>query len=231
MAIVAGGAAAATAGARYAASKRINASEKLGEALLDTERLADAKRCGPAETESALAACAVYVINTAHRAAAGITGPPTLDPVGFERTVKSDHGGGSAIVTTTAHEPETRWQFEVTIPDVGRVSGSRRLTSSKFAGTKVRMSTPDTVAIHFDGGYSVRVESDLEFTSALLKMVGPVTQIYGTAHLSDNRDNVGHVKIEQSGEVTGTVTRRSDIVGRFEGSLSEGVTFKQYSPA
>lgn len=229
MAVFAGGAAAATAGARYVGSKRINASERLGQALLDTERLVESAKFSDAEPEAALAACTAYLVNVAHQSAAGISGPPALDPVGHERTVKSETSSASAIVTTTAHEPESRWQFEVTVPDLVRVTGSRRLTSSRFTGAKVKMSTPDTVSIRFDNGYAARIESDLEFTSNLLQVVGPRTQVSGAAHLSDNRNNVGRVQIDHGGEVTGTITRGTRIVGRFEGSLNEGVTFKQYT--
>lgn len=226
-AVVAGGAALATGAARYAGSKRINAAQKLGEALLDTVRLEEASQFAANESEAALAACAAYLVNTAHQAAAGISGPPALDPIGFERKVRSDRGGATVSIITTAHEPESRWQFEVELPGVARVTGSRRLSSSRFAAPKVHMRTPDTVAIRFDNGYSASIESDLEFASNLLQLVGPTTRVYGTASLSDNRGNVGRLRIEPSGEVTGTITRGSAIVGRFEGSLADGVTFHQ----
>lgn len=228
MAVVAGGAAAATAGARYAGSKRINAAERLGHALVDTQRLTEAAGYCEQETEAALAACSVYLINVAHQAAAGISGPPSLDAVGHERTVQSEDGKASAVVTTTSHEPEARWQFEVTVAGIVRVSGSRRLAASRFTGPRVKMSTPDTVTIRFDNGYSARIESDLEFASNLLQVVGPRTQVYGVAHLSDNRGNVGRLQVAQDGLVSGTITRGSNVVGRFDGSLSEGLTFKQY---
>lgn len=228
MAIFAGGAAAATAGARYVGSKRINAAERLGHALVDVERLREAAQCAPTEPEAALAACTVYLINVAHEAANGISGPPALDPVGFERRVTSQDGQATALVTTTAHEPEARWQFEMTVPGVGQVTGSRRLAASRFSGPRVRMSTPDTVSIRFETGYSAKVESDLEFSSNLLQVMGPRTQLAGTAHLSDNRGNVGRLEIAADGTISGTITRGSSVVGRFEGSIAEGLTFRQY---
>ena len=227
VAVVAGGAAVATAGARYASSRRINAAERLGEALLDTERLDEAASSATAEPEAALAACAAYLINTAQIAADGVSGPPGLDAVGFERKCRSKAGGATATVITTAHEPESRWQFEVEAPGVARVSGSRRLSSSRFAGPKVHMRTPDTVSIRFDSGYAANIESDLEFTTSLLQIVGRRTFVHGTASLSDNRGNVGRLRIGPDGDVTGTITRGMDIVGRFEGSLSDGMTFHQ----
>jgi hypothetical protein len=230
MAAIAGGAAVATAGARYAGSKRINAAQRLGEALLDTSRLDEASRYTAAESEAALAACAAYLINMAHQASAGITGPPAIDPIGFERKVKADSGAATATITTTAHEPEARWQFEVEAPGVGRISGSRRLKSSRFAGPKVHMSTPDTVSIRLDNGYVANVESDMEFSGNLLAvpLSGPKTHVFGSASLSDNRGNVGRMRIEANGEVSGTVTRGAEIVGRFEGTLADGLTFRQY---
>jgi len=231
-AVVAGGAAVATAGARYVGSKRINAAERLGQALLDTARLEEAARYAESESEAALASCAAYLINVAHQAASGISGPPTVDAIGYERRITSDRSDATATVITTAHEPEARWQFDVTLPGVARVSGSRRLVSSRFTGPKVHMRTPDTVSIRFDNGYFASIESDLEFSGNLLAAsLKPRTQIHGSASLSDNRSNVGRIRIEPSGEVTGTVTRGTEIIGRFEGSLEEGVTFRQYLAA
>src|SRR5436190_22059425 len=137
LAAVAGGAAVATAGARYVGSKRINAAEKLANALMDSRRLEEAAKYTEDESEASLAACAAYLINAAHQAANGITGPPAVDAIGYERKVKDEDTGAVARVITTAHEPEARWQFDVEIPKVGRVSGSRRLKSSRFAGPKV----------------------------------------------------------------------------------------------
>ena len=228
IAAVAGGAAVATAGARYAGSKRINAAERLGNALLDSKRLEEAAELTTNESEAALAACAAYLINVAHQSAAGITGPPAVDAIGFERKVTSDKSNAAATVITTAHDPESRWQFDVDVPGVARVSGSRRLISSKFTGPKVHMRTPDTVSIRFDNGYFASIESDLEFSGHLFQMSGPRTQIYGSASLSDNRGNVGRMRIEPNGMVSGTVTRGNEIIGRFEGSLLEGLTFQQY---
>jgi hypothetical protein len=225
---VAGGAAVATAGARYVGSKRINAAERLGQALLDASRLEEASRLTDGETEAALAACAAYLINVAHQAAAGITGPPAVDAIGYERKVTDDRSNAVATVITTAHDPEARWQFEVDLPGIARVTGSRRLRSSRFAGTKVHMATPDTVSIRFDNGYFANIESDLEFNGHLLPIKGSRTQIFGSASLSDNRGNVGRMRIEPNGTVSGTVTRGTEIIGRFEGSLADGLTFQQY---
>ena len=228
-AAIAGGAALATAGTRYAASKRINAAEKLGEALLDTSRLDEAARYSANESEAALAGCAAYLINVAYQAASGISGPPAIDPIGFERKVAPNkNGNGTASVITTAHEPEARWQFEVEAPGVARISGSRRLKSSRFSGPKVHMTTPDTVSIRFDNGYVANIESDLEFSANLLALpLNAKTAVFGSASLSDNRGNVGRMRIEPNGEVSGTITRGADVVGRFEGSLTEGMTFRQ----
>ena len=228
-AAIAGGAAVATAGARYYGSKRINAAEKLGAALVDSAHLEEAAKYGAEESEAALAACAAYLINLAHQSASGITGPPAIDSVGFERKIVNDRNNATASIITTAHDPEARWQFDVDIPGTARVSGSRRLKSSRFAGTKVHMQTPDTVSIRFDNGYVANLESDLEFDGSLLPTSGGRTRVYGEAMLSDNRRNVGRMKIEHNGMISGTITRGSDVIGRFEGSLGEGITFRQYA--
>jgi hypothetical protein len=228
VAAVGAGAAAVTAGARYFGSKRHNAAEKLAAALLEVARLEDAARLSATETEAALAACAAYLINASHEAASGITGPPTIDPVGTERKLTSDRYDARATVITTTHEPESRWQFEVEYPSIARVSGSRRLKSSKFTGPKVSMQTPDTLSIRFENGYLVNIESDMEFSTNVLNPTSR-TKITGNAWLSDNRGNVSRLKIDNNGEVSGTITRGTEIVGRFEGSLHEGLTFRQYS--
>lgn len=227
---LAGGAALLNASARYASSKRMDASQKLADALLQIDRLKEASEIPDNETEAALAACSAYLINVAHQAAHGIAGPPSFDSIGVEKTAKSADGITTATVITTALEPETRWQFELEATGIGRVSGSRRLTSARFTGHKVSMRTPDTVSIRLENGYFASIESDLEFSGNLLAapLVGNATAVFGSASLSDNRGNVGLLKIAPDGSISGTVTRGSDIVGRFEGSLRTGMEFVQY---
>jgi hypothetical protein len=227
-AVLAGGAAVASAGVRYASGRRTNASQRLAEALLDTARLEEALKYSEAEPEAALAACAAYLLNTTYLAADGITAIPTADPVGFQRTATSPRGRATVRVTTTAHEPEMRWQFELEILGVGRVTGSRRLLSSRFTGLHNRMRSPDTLSVRLENGYAANLESDLEFTNSLVALPGRSTSLAGTAALSDNRGNVGRLRIEPSGQVSGTVTRGPEIVGRFEGTLAEGLSFRQY---
>lgn len=228
VAAVAGGAAVAAAGARYAASRRINAADKLANALLDGERLEQASGLSSRETETALAACAAYMINMAYNASSGMSAPPAMDAVGFERRAAASDGVSTASVITTAHEPESRWQFEMEMPGIVRVTGSRRLVSARFNGPRAHMRTPDTVAIRFENGYAANIESDLEFTSNLVQLTGQRTQLFGAASLSDNRGNVARLRIENTGVVGGTVTRGADIVGRFEGCLPDQITFRQY---
>lgn len=227
VAVAAATTAAVSAAAQYASSRRINAAERLGDALLDTSRLSEASGYAAAEPEAALAACAAYLIGTAQLAANGMSGPPALDPIGFER--KCTRAGDTAVATvvTTGHEPESRWRFDVDAPGVARVSGSRRLTAARLMGPRTVMRTPDSVSMRFENGYSANIESDMEFATGLLPGVGPRTLVHGTASLSDNRGNVGRVQIAPGGEVTGTITRGPDIVGRFEGSLQKGLTFHQ----
>ena len=66
---LAGGAALLNASARYASSKRMDASQKLADALLQIDRLKEASEIPDNETEAALAACSAYLINVAHQAA------------------------------------------------------------------------------------------------------------------------------------------------------------------
>lgn len=227
-AVLAGGAAAASAGLKYAAGRRRNASEVLADALLDTARLAEALRYSEAEPEAALAACAAYLLNTTYLAAEGITAVPAVDPVGFERVAASPVHHGTARVTTTAHDPEMRWRFDVEVPGVGRVTGSRRLHPERFKGLQQRMRSPDTLSVHLQNGYAANLESDLEFSNSLLALPGRARTVEGTVALSDNRGNVGRLRVEASGQVSGTITRGNEIVGRFEGSLSRGLSFRQY---
>ncbi|MEP6756512.1 MAG: hypothetical protein ABJA67_13485, partial [Chthonomonadales bacterium] len=190
---LAGGAALLNASARYATSKRMDASQKLADALLQWDRLKEASEVEDGESEAALAACSAYLINVAYQAAYGMAGPPTIDAIGVEKTATTGEGEATSSVITTAHEPETRWQFEMEAKGTGRVSGSRRLTSARFTGHKVSMRTPDTVSIRLENGYVASIESDLEFSGNLLSapIVGRTTAVFGTASLSDNRGNVG----------------------------------------
>jgi hypothetical protein len=229
MGLLASGAFAAAAGVRYYTGRKINAAQKFGQALLDTERLEQAKSYIAQEPEAALAACAAYLINTVFLAVEGMTGPPHLDPIGYERKVLSSDGSHYAIITTTVHSPEARWRFELEIPNIAQVSGSRRLGQAKLIGSRIRMETPDTVTIRFVEGYAVNIETNLAFSGSLNPLAGKDAQLVGSASLSDNRGNVGRFSIHEEGAISGSVTCGDRTVGRFTGSLQSGLTFRQSS--
>ena len=229
MGLLASGAFAAAAGIRYYTSRKINAAQKFGQALLDIERLEQAKSYIALEPEAALAASAAYLINTVFLAVEGMTGPPQIDAIGYERKVFSSDGSLCAIITTTVHSPEARWHFDLDIPNIARVSGSRRLGQAKLTGSRIRMETPDTVTIRFHDGYAVNIETNLAFSGSLVPLAGKDAQLIGSASLSDNRGNVGRFSIHEDGAISGSVTCGDKTVGRFSGSLQSGLTFRQSS--
>ncbi len=226
-AIASVGAATAAAG-RYFSSRRVNAAQRLGEALLEDDHLREAQRYSDTESEAALASCAAYLINAAHYASEGIVGPPANDPIGYERRVQHKGGGAFSSIITTAHEPEMRWQFQTEIPGIGQISGSRRLTNIGISKLSTQMKTPDTMSIRLPNGYSATLESDLKLSGPLLTVPWKKSTPHGVISLSDNKGNVGRLEILNGGQIQGTITRGSEIVGRFDGSLVNGLQFHQY---
>lgn len=212
--------------ARYYGARKFNGAERLAEALLDSDRLHDAARSLPESTETVLAACAAYLVNVAYRAAEGqgLSGGAE-DPVGYSRTHRHPYTHAVTTVLTEANSPEHLLTYAVNIPEVGEVRGTRRVGGLHVTGLSPARPAPDTVQITLTDGYTAQLETDFEIAEYL---VTGQTRLYGTATARDNRGNVGRLNVGYDGSVTGTVTRETHVVGRFEGKLSTGITFRQY---
>ena len=214
------------AGLRLLSARKINGAERLAEALLDTEKLHEAQRSLPEASETVLAACAAYVVNVAYRAAEGqgIAGV-TEDPIGHSRTHRHPYTHAVTTVLTESHAPDHLLTYAVTIPEMGEVRGTRRVGALRVTGLSPARPAPDAVQITLTHDYTAQAETEFEIADYL---VTGRTRLFGSATLRDNRGNVGRINIGFDGTVTGTVTREARVVGRFEGKVSTGVTFKTY---
>ena len=217
---------AGVAGLRLLAARKINGAERLAEALLDTEKLNEAQRSLPEASETVLAACAAYVVGVAYRAAEGqgLAGV-SEDPIGHSRTHTHPYTHAVTTVLTESHAPDHLLTYAVNLPEIGEVRGTRRIGALRVTGLSPARPAPDTVQITLTHDYTAQMETEFEIADYL---VMGHTRVFGSATLRDNKGNVGRINIGFDGTVTGTITREARVVGRFEGKVSTGVTFRQY---
>ena len=217
---------AGVAGLRLLGARKINGAERLAEALLDTEKLNEAQRSLPEASETVLANCAAYVVGVAYRAAEsqGIGGV-SEDPIGHSRTHNHPYTHAVTTVLTESHAPDHLLTYAVNLPEIGEVRGTRRIGSLRVTGLSPARPAPDTVQITLTHDYTAQMETEFEIADYL---VMGHTRVFGSATLRDNKGNVGRINIGFDGTVTGTITREARVVGRFEGKVSTGVTFRQY---
>ncbi len=211
---------------RYFSARKSSAAERLTEGLLETTRLQTAVGHLPNASHLALAECAGYLLNVAVRAAPGIgVARGDDDPIGHSRTQTHSFTGSTATVRTESAAPNRTINYAVTIPEVGEVRGIRRIGSLHLVDLAPAHSTPDTVQIVLTEGYTAQIEADLH---TMETMIVVKDRVFGSMALHDNRGNAGHIKVGFGGELSGTITRDSRIVGRFEGKISEGLLFTPY---
>lgn len=226
IAFLAAGAVTAALATRYLSVRKINAAERLAEALLATESLQDAAHKMTEASEATLAACATYMIGVAFHAAEGHGLAGGLeDPVGFSRTHRHPYSHAVTTVLTESNAPEHLLTYAVMIPDVGEVRGTRRIGGLRMTGLSPARPAPDTAQITLSEGYTAQLESEFEIADYL---VAGSTRLFGAATLRDNRGNVGRVHVGYDGAVSGTITREGRVIGRFEGKVATGVKFRQY---
>lgn len=212
--------------ARLLTNRKVSPTERLADALLDTERLRDAPSRLAEAPESALAACASYLVGVAYRSAEGIratSGAEDAIGAGVSRTHPYTHAAATAL--TESNAPEHLVTYAVTIPNVGEVRGTRRLGGLHLAGLAPARPAQDTVQFTLPDGYTAQMESEFEIGEYLLT---GRTRLFGSATLRDNRDNVGRLHIGYDGTISGTITRNARVIGRFEGRVSDKLQFKQY---
>jgi len=160
----------------------------------------------------------------AYRAAAG-EGVTAEDPEGYSRTHEHPYTHATVTVLTEKHAPEHLLTYAVDLPDVGEVRGTRRVGAVHPAGLTPARPAIDTAQITLPHGYTAQLESEFEIADYL---VTGQTKLFGAATLRDNRGNVARLNIAYDGGVSGTITRDAHVIGRFEGKVSTGVTFRQY---
>lgn len=217
---------AGVAGLRLLGARKINGAERLAEALLDTEKLNEAQRSLPEASETVLAACAAYVVGVAYRAAEGQgIGGVAEDPIGHSRTHNHPYTHAVTTVLTESHAPDHLLTYAVNLPEIGEVRGTRRIGGLRVTGLSPARPAPDIVQITLTHDYTAQMETEFEIADYL---VMGHTRVFGSATLRDNKGNVGRINIGFDGTVTGTITREARVVGRFEGKVATGVTFRQY---
>lgn len=212
---------------RYFGGRKASAAERLTEGLLETTRLQTAAGNLPDASHLALADCAAYLLNVALRAASGVgIARAEDDPIGYSRTQTHSFTGTTATVRTESAAPDRLINYAVTIPEIGEVRGIRRIGPLQMAGFVPAHATPDTVQIVLaNGGYTAQIEADLHTAE---NMVVGKDRVFGSLALHDNQGNAGHIQVGFDGVLSGTITRESRIIGRFEGKMSEGLRFTPY---
>ncbi len=226
VALLAGAALTSVVAVRYLGSQKANAAARLTEGLLDTTRLQSAAAHLPDASDLALADCAGYLLSAALRAASGIgMARGEDDPIGFNRTERHSFTQAVATVRTESAAPERSLNYAVSIPEVGEVRGMRRIGSLQLVGFIPAHPTPDIVQIVLADGYTAQIETEL---STAENMVVGRERVFGSLAMHDNQGNAGTLQIGFDGGLTGTITRDSRIVGRFEGKITEGLRFTRY---
>jgi len=211
---------------RYFSNRKATSADRLTEGLLDTARLQTAVGHLPDSSHLALAECAGYLLNVAQVAASGVgIRRGDDDPIGASHTQTHSFTGTTATVRTEAAAPERIINYAVTVPEVGEVRGVRRIGLLKMNGLVPVHDTPDTVQIVLTDLYTAQIEADLQAVDTM--NVGP-DRVFGDLALHDNQGNAGHLKVGFDGTLSGTITRESRIIGRFEGKISEGLRFTPY---
>jgi hypothetical protein len=210
---------------RYFSTRKVNAAERLADALLDTETLKEGVHNLSEASEKALAACATYLVSVANKAAEAVgASGGTEDTVGYSRTHTHPYTQVTATVLTEAMSPEQRLTYAVTIPDVGEVRGTRSVGTLKMSGLSPARPAVDTVQITLNKDYTAQVVTEFEVADYL---VTGRSRLFGAATLRDSEGNVGRINIAHDGTVNGTVTRDAHVIGRFEGQVATGVRFRQ----
>lgn len=211
---------------RYFSNRKASAAERLTEGLLDTTRLQTAVGHLPDASHLALAECAGYLLNVALLAAPGVgMGRGDDDPIGTSRTHTHSFTGTTATVRTEAAAPDRTINYAVIIPNVGEVRGIRRIGMLQITDFVPAHATPDTVQIVLTGGYTAQIEANLHTAE---NMIVGKDRLFGSLAIHDNQGNAGHIKVGFDGVLSGTITRDSRIIGRFEGKISEGLRFTPY---
>ena len=225
IALIVGAGAGALIATRYLGARKINSAERFADALLDVERLKSAALHLDENPSAVLAGCAAYWVNVAAFAAQGIGTPGSEDdPVGYSRTHTHPYTHATSTVLTESYTPEHRLIFAVAIPELGEIRGARGIGSMKMSGLAPARPVPDALQITLKDGYTAQIVAEFEVADY---MVTGKSRLFGALTLRDNRDTAGRVNIAFDGAISGTVTREAKVIGRFNGTLANGLNYQQ----
>ncbi|HLK59855.1 MAG TPA: hypothetical protein VKU00_25055, partial [Chthonomonadaceae bacterium] len=147
------------------------------------------------------------------------------DRVGYSRTQTHPYTGAVVTILTEAETPDRVLTYALDIPEVGEVRGTRRVGGVRMSFLTPVRRTPDTMQITLNDDYTAQLESELVTPDFLTTGANRVS---GSITLRDNRGNVGRLHIGNDGTLSGTVTRDTQVVGRFEGKVAQGLAFTRF---
>ena len=213
-------------GARYFSLKKVSSAERLCDALLDSEPLKQALETPSALSEKRLALCAEYFLTVNRKASEGVgVANAQSDPVGHNRVQSHKYTGAVVSLVTESNSPEQSLSYSVRIPGVGEATGTRQVGGMRMSGIYPAYPTPESVQIQLEDGYTAQIESELQVTDTLLT---GRARLFGVVTLRDNQGNVGRLHLGSEETLTGSITRNSQVVGRFDGSLPGNIRFTPY---
>lgn len=224
VALVASGLAGVAVATRIYLIRGSGGRERLADALLDTERLHDVLREPGAPAEQLLTGCASYFLGVVWRAA----GAQSLynsggDEIGTSLTRKNPYTRGVTTILTESASAGQIYTYAVSVPESGEMRGTRRVGPFQLTGLAPGRHTTDTAQITLPAGYIAQIEAD--FHAAEFLLTGR-TRVRGALVLRDNQSNVARVNVSYDGALAGAITRDGRIIGRFDGSVASGLTYK-----
>jgi hypothetical protein len=224
-AVIAAAGAGLIAASRYMTKRKVNGAERFADALLDVERLRSAALHLDENPSAVLAGCAAYWVGVAGFAAEGIGAPAAEDdPVGYSRTHTHPYTNATSTVLTESYTPDHRLIFAVAVPELGEIRGARQIGALKMSGLAPARPVPDAIQITLKDGYTAQIVAELEVADYV---VTGKSRLFGSLTLRDNRDNAGRVNIAFDGGISGTITREAKVIGRFNGTLANGLNYQQ----
>ena len=213
-------------GARYFSLKKVSAAERMTEALLDSHPLKTACETPLTLSEKRMALCAEYFLTMNRRASEGVgVANSQKDPEGHNRVHSHKFTGAVASLVTESNSPEEVMSYSVSIPGVGEVTGTRHVGAMRMAGVYPVYPTPESIQIQMEGGYTAQIESELQVTDTLLT---GKARLVGVVILRDSEGNVGRLNVGNDESISGTITRDSKVVGRFNGNLPGNLHLTPY---
>ncbi len=209
--------------ARAISVRRICPAQSLADALLVTDSLPGAPIATGLLPEQLMTSCASYLVQVNIAAAGqGLLGAQE-DVAGRSRSASHSYSGAVSTVLTESAKDDQILTYAVNIPAVGEVRGTRRVGPLNLGHVPPTRTMMDTMQITLQDNYTVQMETDFQAAeNVFLAHCRPS----GPAVLRDNHGNTARIFLNNDGQVTGTVTRDSHIVGRIEGTASSQLSLR-----